>query len=211
MLTHIPLQINGTKVNAWTYLQGQRRLRKSPNVQYDVPNNFTSGLINFDDSWGFGGATDRYNWTLIGREERYVPYNGNNMAYVPVDSLLGEKFVNPQYLRWELHRVWVVEGNLKTGMRHVVPKRRFYIDEDTWSIVATDQWDAKGKLWKTHMMPHYVFPQVPATLLVPQIVYNLQAGDYGVMGVIDEGSEINFNKLSDSMYTPQYLERSGVR
>jgi hypothetical protein len=29
------------------------------------------------------------------------------------------------YVRWELHRVWVVEATLAPGKRHVIPRRRF--------------------------------------------------------------------------------------
>ncbi|MGH8389085.1 MAG: DUF1329 domain-containing protein, partial [Pseudomonas sp.] len=125
-VVNIPADPISVQTNAWVYLAGQRRLRKAPNVQYDVPNNFTSGLTNFDDSWGFSGATDRYDWKLIGKEERYVPYEGNVLVNTKPEVLLGENFINPDSMRWELHRVWVVEATLKPGARHVVPKRRLY-------------------------------------------------------------------------------------
>jgi len=200
-----------TPVNAWAYLTGQRRLRKAPNVQYDVPNSFSSGLTNFDDSWGFNGAIDRYTWELVGREEFYVPYHGNNMTYAKATDLIGEKFANPDLMRWELHRTWVVEANLKPGARHVVPKRRMYIDEDSWTIVGSDLWDAKGQLWKTFQLPPLTFPEVPVSVTVPTIVYNLQAGDYTFMNTLNDGGEVNFDPLPASMFTPQSLERSGVR
>ncbi|WP_028627137.1 DUF1329 domain-containing protein [Metapseudomonas resinovorans] len=210
-LVHAPNDQINTSVNAWAYLTGQRRLRKAPNVQYDVPNNFSSGLTNFDDSWGFNGAPDRYQWKLVGKEEMYVPYNANNMAYASAKDLIGEKFVNPDFVRWELHRVWVVEATLKPGARHVVPKRRMYIDEDSWTIVASDLWDAKNQLWKTFQLPLMTFPEAPVNLTVPMFVYNLQAGDYTAMNILNDGGEVNFKPLPSAMFTPQQLERSGVR
>jgi len=50
--------------------------------------------------------------------------------------------------RYELHRVWVVEATVKKGMRHTMPKRVYYFDEDTYLALAADQYDAKGGLWK---------------------------------------------------------------
>ncbi|MGH8384970.1 MAG: DUF1329 domain-containing protein [Pseudomonas sp.] len=211
-VVNIPRDAINMQTNAWVYLAGQRRLRKAPNVQYDVPNNFTSGLTNFDDSWGFSGATDRYDWKLIGRQEFYVPYLGNSLANAKAEDLVGEKFINPEFMRWELHRVWVVEANLKAGARHVVPKRRLYIDEDTWTILTTDLWDAKGQLWKSMQIPPLTYPEIPLTLSVPLVIYNFQSRDYALMSSTSGSNEgINFAELPATMYTPQYLERSGVR
>ena len=63
------------------------------------------------------------------------------------------KHMNPDLERWELHRVWVVEATLKEGKRHIYAKRVLYIDEDSWIIVATDQYDARGQLFVSQFMP----------------------------------------------------------
>ncbi len=39
-------------------------------------------------------------------------------------------------MRYELHRVWVVEAKLKAGQRHINSRRTFYLDEDSWQIVV---------------------------------------------------------------------------
>ncbi|MCY1309904.1 hypothetical protein D9M68_914590 [compost metagenome] len=62
-------------------------------------------------------------------------------------------------MRWELHRVWVVEATLKPGFRHLIPKRRFYLDEDVSAAGITDNYDATGKLIRIDTMlviPNYV-------------------------------------------------------
>ena len=41
--------------------------------------------------------------------------------------------LNPEHLRYELHRVWVVEATVKDGERHIYAQRNFFIDEDTWT------------------------------------------------------------------------------
>ena len=42
---------------------------------------------------------------------------------------------NADLLRYELHRVWEVEGTLKKGSKHIYGKRTFFLDEDTWTVV----------------------------------------------------------------------------
>ena len=97
------------ETQGWTYLTGQRRLRKIPNVQYDVPFQYTNGNTNWDDSYGFNGATDRYDWKLVGKKEVYIPYNNNNMTYVEdLDQLMGPQYVNPDHVRFVQER-WLNE------------------------------------------------------------------------------------------------------
>jgi len=60
----------------------------------------------------------------------YVPYNSYkaHSDQTKVDDLIKPHFINPDLLRYELHRVWVVEANLKPGQRHINPKRTFYLE-----------------------------------------------------------------------------------
>ena len=51
-------------------------------------------------------------------------------------------------MRWEQHRVWVVEATLKPGKRHIYAKRTFYLDEDSWVALASDEYDARGQLYR---------------------------------------------------------------
>ena len=203
----------GEETNGWTYFTGQRRLRKVPNVQYDVPFSNTSGNTNFDDNYGFNGATDRYDWTLVGKKEMYVPYNTNNINYVEdLDKLMGPQFVNPEHVRFELHRVWVVDAELKAGARHTVPKRRFYIDEDSWNVLVTDQWDAKGQLWKNINIMPWVYPDVPTFTNFQHVIYNLQSKAYNLQNAMNRApGGMSFKPMAEGFYTTQSLERSGVR
>ena len=58
--------------------------------------------------------------------------------------------LNPDHVRWELHRVWVVEADAASaGQRHQAPQEPLLLDEDTWVAVLGDRWDANGQLWKT--------------------------------------------------------------
>ncbi|MCY1309903.1 hypothetical protein D9M68_914550 [compost metagenome] len=55
--------------------------------------------------------------------------------------------------------MWVVEATLKPGFRHLMPKRRLYLDEDVSGSGITDNYDATGKLIRIDTMltiPDYV-------------------------------------------------------
>ncbi len=67
--------------SAWQYLPGQRRVKLAPNLAYDTPNPGTSGSGTYDDVFVFNGALDRYDWTLVGKQEMYVPYNTYQLTY----------------------------------------------------------------------------------------------------------------------------------
>lgn len=213
VLTLSPMDAINVGPRAWTYLTGQRRLRKTPNVQYDVPFPYTSGMTNFDDANGFLGALDRYDWKLVGKKEIYIPYNTAGIHHVPdLNKVLGPQYVNPDVLRHELHRVWVVEATLKNGARHTVPKRRFYVDEDSWWIVASDQWDAKGQFWKAFFFGTFPLPEAPVTQMITNIMYNVQSKGYGVLNLMNrEPGQFTFKQVAADDFTPQALERGGVR
>ena len=137
---------------AWQYTPGVRRVRRAPTVSFDTP----QGLGNWrttDETIGFNGSLEKYNWTLVGKEEMYIPYN--NYKFVNADVELSELLLaghaNPEFMRYELHRVWVVRADLKEGERNVYKTRVLYIDEDSWNPVAADQYDNRDNLWRTQL------------------------------------------------------------
>ena len=162
--------------DAWQLLPGQRRVRKAPSLAYDTPDAQSNGLNNFDDVYLFMGSMDRYQMKLLGKREVYIPYNNNGLALKPLDAVMGKGTLNPSAVRWELHRVWVVEASLMPSKRNVAAKRRLYLDEDTWQIVLSDTWDGQGKLWKTGQAYTLVFPDQPMAQTLPYVVYDLQSG-----------------------------------
>ena len=163
----------------WQYLVGQRRVRKAPSVAYDTPDSVTSGIGLFDEAFTLFGPIDKHELKLVGKKEMYIPYNNNRAASAKVEDLVTPNTLNPSQVRWELHRVWEVEATLASGKRHVVPKRKYYIDEDSWQIALFDGWDAKGQLWRTNYALMLTMPDVPA---VSNFVlwggYDMQNGSY---------------------------------
>ena len=170
---------------AWQYLVGQRRVRRAPTVSYDTPDFMASGANYFDEVYGFRSRLDRYNWKLIGKRELYVPYNTNRFFEVGQDKAFVPFHTNPDQVRWELHRVWVVEATLAQGKRHAVPKRRFYIDEDNWAVLLADGYDAEGKLWRASQVFNMIVPEAETLSTTFTVVYNLQANTMSAVQYVD--------------------------
>ncbi len=109
-------QIDGSKSQSWVYLTGQRRVRKLPNPCCDTPTPATAGVMTFDEIESFTGRLDRFDWKLLGKQEMYIPYNGNRLLQPQKDeAVLSAHHLNPDHVRWELHRMWVVEATLRAG------------------------------------------------------------------------------------------------
>lgn len=141
---------HGAPRQAWQYDPGSRRLRKAPDVGFDYP--MDSGPRVVDEQNGFNGSPERFDWKLIERKEIYVPFHTNRLEdpktkYADITATRGHP--NPDLIRWELRRVWVIEGTLKKGTRHMYGKRRFYVEEDSWHAVLADNFDTRGQLWRT--------------------------------------------------------------
>jgi hypothetical protein len=203
------------KTAVWVYLTGQRRVRKLPNACCDTPTPATAGVASFDEVDVLSGRTDRFDWKIVGKKEMYIPYNANRMNVPLKDSdLLLAHHLNPDHVRWELHRVWVIEANLKPGQRHQAPKSRYYVDEDTWVAVLGDRWDANGQLWKTLWSHPVVMPDLPATTPQQQWGFNdLVSGTWYASGVVNERPQHYkiIPRRADSFFTPEAMAGDGVR
>lgn len=199
---------------AWLYNPGQRRIRRAPNVAYDNPGTDSDGMRTNDQFDMFNGATDRYNWELIGKKEIYVPYNSYDLQLAPTyESVFNEDHTNQDLMRYELHRVWVVEATVKDGTSHIYAKRRFYIDEDSWNIVAADQWDQRGELWRVmegHTVQLYDRPFMAPVMLSS---YDLDSGRYLLLGLNNEeeafwDSTVEYDK---NYFNPRNIQRRATR
>ena len=198
--------------NAWTYNPGQRRVRRAPNIAYDNPGTSSDGLRTADQLDMFNGAVDRYDWELVGKREMYVPYNSyrlhsDDLAY---SDILKPLHVNPDVLRYELHRVWVVEATLKEGAAHLYKRRTFYVDEDSWQILVADIYDNRDQFWRlseAHLINYYEMPLVWPTL---EVHTDLQAGRYLAFGLDNEFEMCTWDTRAQGRdYTPASLRRKG--
>lgn len=211
LLVHETIDQIATPRLAWNYFPGQRRVRRAPTVAYDNP---VDGYVS-DDADMFNGAPNRFDWSLLGRRALYVPYNNYRLGQpgTPHASILHKGHINPDLTRWEMHRVWVVEATLKSGERHVYGKRRFYLDEDSWSILMAENYDNRGQLWRVNLAFSKQAYQVP-TLTSEVIVYHdLINRDYSALGLRSlEKAPRQFHLAAppDSYWQPANLRRIGV-
>ena len=202
------------KSQTWVYLTGQRRVRKLPIACCDTPTPATAGIMAFDEIDVFAGRLDHFDWKILGKKEIYIPYNDNKMLQAKTSELIGKNHLNPDYIRWELHRVWVVEATLAPGKRHQAPKGRYYLDEDTWLAVLADRWDANGQLWKTMFTNPIVMPDLPATAPTQQFgFYDLLSGAWYDNGVLNDKAEQYkiMPRYADTVFTPDAMAGEGQR
>lgn len=198
---------------AWQYLPGVRRVKLAPNLAYDTPNPGTAGSGTYDDIYVFNGALDRYDWALVGKQEMYVPYNTYKLTYIPEPGpLTTANHLSPDHVRWEKHRVWVVEGTLKPGARHIYAKRRFYLDEDSWVALASDQYDAGGTLYRGSYSFFTQSYDVDTPNTAPHVIYDLVGGSYNINGVAGPYGGIKYtDPLSRAQWAPEALAGAGIR
>ncbi|MEH0166797.1 DUF1329 domain-containing protein [Paucibacter sp. JuS9] len=199
---------------AWLYLPGQRRVRLAPDIAYDTPNPGTAGASTYDDASVFNGAMDRFDFKLVGKKEMIVPYGNYKMTYwAKPAEVATPNHINPDVVRWEQHRVWVVEATLKPGKRHVYSKRVFYIDEDSWVAVASDEYDARGQLYRAGFSFSSFSYDVPAQWVDTQGFYDFNAGVYSVPGLVGEYGGIRYlSELPpDTFWSAEQLAGQGIR
>lgn len=174
---------------AWLYFPGQRRVRRSPTFAYDNPVPGYENLLMVDQYPMYSGAMDRYDFKLIGKQELYVTYNTfrfNDTSLKFADIM---KPLAPQrdLIRYEKHRVWKIEATVKSGMRHLFPKREFYLDEDTWAMLQADLYDAQGKIWRVMESYPYTAWELGACVYQGYTSYDLNVGRYMADNMPQEG------------------------
>src|SRR6516165_12677652 len=72
----------------WELLNGQGRVRKAPNEQFDTPDPATNGVNNIDESSCFYGNPSQYDWRYLGKQEMLVPYNNNKIVFTKLEDYM---------------------------------------------------------------------------------------------------------------------------
>lgn len=196
---------------SWQYIPGTRRVRRAPTVGYDTPYG-VGGFRVMDEDRLFNGAPDRYQWKLVGKQEMYIPYNNYTLddPDQPLDTLLTEHgHLDPDAVRYELHRVWVLEAELRPGSRHTYAKRRLYLDEDSWTAALADNYDAKGQLWRTNVQTSVYAYEVQAFHARVAVFHDLIAGSYLVDRLVNGMGATA--RLNDARFDAGYFSAGNLR
>ncbi|MEA1081513.1 DUF1329 domain-containing protein [Marinobacter qingdaonensis] len=199
---------------AWRYDAGSRRLRRSPNLAYetDLPN--SSSLRSVDQKDMYNGAPNQYDWTLKGKRELYVPYNAYALhaGDVTADDVIRPRHINQALARYELHRVWVVEAKRRTGIGHIYDRRVFYVDEDSWQILASEEYDEDGQLWRVSEAHNISYYSVPVFWTTMEMTYDLKAERYYIDGLDDGFPAYDFSPgFRGSDFTASAARRAARR
>ena len=215
LLMHNTLDQVTEMANAWIYRPGERRVKRLAGSAYDNPFPGSDGIRTSDNVEVFSGAADRFDWELKGKQEKIVAYNTYLLAS-PQNSykdILHKGHLNPELIRYEQHRVWVVEGRLKPGKSHAIVARRVhYQDEDSWVTLATTLFDAKDKIARVqegHQLNYY---EQPLCFFSSNIIYDMDRGSYHIMGLRNQETEVDFNPDIDiKQFSPDAMRRIGAR
>ncbi len=171
--------------SGFMFMPDQRRVvRATPSsVTYDAPLGTSFGIRYSDNMFIFSGAHDRYEWALKGKKEVYIPYNVYQASdeKSDIDNLLTINHLNQDMIRYELHRVWVVEGIIKPKYdAHPISRRVFYIDEDSWIIAYADLYDTEGKLFRGQEGFIKNLYDIPACVQDFDVMYDFTVTHYNV-------------------------------
>ena len=185
-------------------------MRRAPTVGFDTPDG-PGGLKTVDEVRGFNGSMERFDWQLLGRQEIFVPYHNYRFddPEVSYDELLTKFHANPEYMRYELKRVWVAEATLREGERHIYGKRRIYVDEDTGFTVITENYDGRGELWKVVLTNNIYDYGGQAYARRAQMYHDLRAGAYIAERLINDSAPMLYDV--NPMKGPVHFSPSNIR
>ncbi len=209
LLIHESLQPKRKPRQSWIYVAGERRMRRMPVMGYDAPLFNAEAIRVADEIDIFNGPLDRYDWTLKGRREMLIPYNNQKMRYNRCDdeNALNPYHITPNAMRFEKHRVWVVEANLKAGQRHTYKRRIFYIDEDTWSIALVDIYDKHDELYRFTMRFSAYYEEMPGTFSALDAYHDLQKGSYFLQCSAGGGTSFSQQPPPNGYFSPTNIRQ----
>ncbi|MEE4296059.1 MAG: DUF1329 domain-containing protein [Wenzhouxiangella sp.] len=214
LLVHESLNQIEQPRQAWIYNPGQRRVRRAPNVAYDNPGTASDGLRTNDMTDMFNGAMDRFTWEIVDQREMFIPYNSYkaHSDELTPDDLVTPGHLNPEHMRYELHRVWIVDAKLREGTRHINARRTMYLEADSYQIALIDHYDQRGNMWRVSEAHSINYYEVPTIWVTIESTMDLQSGRYIANGIDNQDPVMSFDQdLSAGDYTPQALRVRGRR
>ena len=212
-----------TDFDAYLYLPGQRRVRKAPEIGfYDSPGSGSDGIRMADQRFGFAatGTVERYAFEAPQKVAKFIPYNNYQLID---DGLSLENIVQPGHpnmdlIRWELHRVWRIDGRIKQGHRHLAPRRLMYTDEDSWGVGVAVAFDEKDNLWRVGELYGINFYDVPMVSLWGDAHMDLAARRWASTQAWYNYDPAGNSRMPDftvardpNIFTPAGLRRQGTR
>ena len=214
------IDYNLVQRQSWFYSPDLRRVLRTPFSGYDNPSPSTDALRFNDEVDMFNGSPVLFKWKLLGKREMYIPYNAYrlNSGSLRSDDILLQRHINPEHARYELHRVWVVEGTVKVAERnpnalrledrgHQYSRRIFYIDEDAWQVALSENYDRNGELWRVSEGHVINFYEVPVPWYNLEVFYDLKQERYLVIGLNNQRQVTRFgDQINPRLFGPNALD-----
>lgn len=198
---------------AWSYSAASRRIRVAPDYAYDTPIASQGGITTYDEGYLFLGRLDLFEFTVLGKREMYIPYNNYDLVFQSRSSqLLTPNHLNPDFVRWELHRVWVVEATRKPGKRHSLSRRIFYFDEDWSGGGMSDAYSRNDQLGKGMFIAQTPLYDVPMPLARCYFAYDLLDNRYTLIQHFGDpglGYQLKPEGFPPLTFTPDALPNRG--
>lgn len=199
----------------WSYRPGERKVKQVMGQLYDNVL-ATSDGIRLNDTFNiFSGGGDRYDWSLIGKQEKLIPYNTYRLASpdTKYKDILHKSHLNPEVMRYELHRTWVIEGRLKPGKQHIFATSRImYFDEDSWTGTAGVLYDGAGEITRVQEAHIFNYYDQPLCNIGSDTVYDIDGGRYHIVGMRNEQKPVKFDiQDQPGSFSPGGMRRLGVR
>ena len=200
-----------TPRRAWVYNPGTRRVRRAPDIAYDYKPSASQGLTTTDQFDGFNGAKDRYEWSFVGKQKRLMPYNAYKFHETKIEDILTPYHVNQDYLRYELVNVNVVQADLKSDKRHILPHRTMYFDLDSHNMLVEETYDDNKSIMAYREFPLINYYDQPMCLSIHSATYDFATRRYQLSNV----RSIDIPKIEwrlkephdEKMFTPEGLKR----
>ncbi|HEX4895819.1 MAG TPA: DUF1329 domain-containing protein [Solimonas sp.] len=208
-LLHVPIDRIKDQTGVWVYNNSVGRARRIGEVGYDNP--LFDGLMTHDQLDMFNGPLDRYTIKLLGKKEMLIPYNSYRL-YDPklkYKDIVKKGHIDQELARYELHRVWVIEAQVRQGFAHRYKKRTFYLDEDSWIVHLQDIYDERDQFWRTAESHSIAFANVPVVVNGVQVHYDLQSRRYVAINLTNEERKlIEYDwEEAPSYFSPATLKR----
>lgn len=199
---------------AWLYAPALKRIRRAPSVCCDNPAEGTDGHQFYDQIDMFNGILDRYTWKIVGKKEVFIPNNSNKISgpSVKYKDFAKPKHMNQDLPRYELHRVWVVEAEVRPGTSHTFKKRRFYLDEDGWQVALVDAYDANGGLFRFQEGHVVALANVLGSGTVPEVIYHFDSGRYFLTALANEDKANDYTtRFDETFFDPDSVQKRATQ
>ncbi|MGH8454653.1 MAG: DUF1329 domain-containing protein [Nevskiales bacterium] len=199
---------------AWLYAPALKRIRRAPTVCCDNPYEGTDGHQFYDQVDMYNGILDRFTWKIVGKKDLYIPNNSNKISgpSVKYADMAKPRHFNQDLPRYELHRVWVVEANLRPGTSHTFAKRTFYLDEDGWQVALIDNYDANGDLYQFQEGHVIAAKNVLLSGTIPEVIYHMTTGRYFITALANEDRPNDYSvKYDDGFFEATSVQKRATK